>query len=76
MNVNKLTLKVQEALGEAQTMAIRFGHQQVDVEHLLTAGPVAPGTGEATEGGGPRGERVGSSLHNRSFEPHLYLGGG
>jgi ATP-dependent Clp protease ATP-binding subunit ClpB len=37
MNVNKLTLKVQEALGEAQAMAIRFGHQQVDVEHLLTA---------------------------------------
>jgi ATP-dependent Clp protease ATP-binding subunit ClpB len=37
MNVNKLTLKVQEALGEAQATAIRRGHQQVDVEHLLTA---------------------------------------
>jgi ATP-dependent Clp protease ATP-binding subunit ClpB len=37
MNVNKLTLKVQEALGEAQAMAIRYGHQQIDVEHLLTA---------------------------------------
>jgi ATP-dependent Clp protease ATP-binding subunit ClpB len=37
MNVNKLTLKVQEALGEAQAMAIRSGHQQIDLEHLLTA---------------------------------------
>jgi ATP-dependent Clp protease ATP-binding subunit ClpB len=37
MNVNKLTLKVQEAVGEAQTTAVRRGHQQVDVEHLLTA---------------------------------------
>ncbi|MGD8399357.1 MAG: ATP-dependent chaperone ClpB [Bacillota bacterium] len=37
MNINKLTLKVQEALGEAQATALRLGHQQVDVEHLLTA---------------------------------------
>ncbi|HYH05160.1 MAG TPA: Clp protease N-terminal domain-containing protein, partial [Bacillota bacterium] len=37
MNINKLTLKVQEAIGEAQSEAARRGHQQVDVEHLFTA---------------------------------------
>ena len=37
MNINKMTLKVQEALGSAQSMATRRSHQQVDVEHLFTA---------------------------------------
>lgn len=37
MNINKLTLKVQQAIGEAQSEAARRGHQQVDVEHLFTA---------------------------------------
>jgi ATP-dependent Clp protease ATP-binding subunit ClpB len=37
MNINKMTLKVQEALGSAQSMASRRSHQQVDVEHLFTA---------------------------------------
>src|SRR5438128_12677769 len=37
MDVNRLTERVQEALGAAQTKAVRFGHQQVDVEHLLLA---------------------------------------
>jgi ATP-dependent Clp protease ATP-binding subunit ClpB len=37
MNPNKYTEKVQEALGEAQNLALRRGHQQVDVEHLLLA---------------------------------------
>ncbi|MFP4317223.1 MAG: ATP-dependent chaperone ClpB [Desulfovibrionales bacterium] len=37
MDLNKFTQKSQEALSEAQNLAIRFGHQQVDVEHLLLA---------------------------------------
>ncbi len=37
MDVNGMTEKVQEALGVAQRMAVRQGHQQVDVEHLLAS---------------------------------------
>ena len=37
MDVNRLTQKAQEALGLAHTKAARLGHQQVDVEHLLSA---------------------------------------
>jgi ATP-dependent Clp protease ATP-binding subunit ClpB len=34
---NRLTQKSQEALHDAQTKALRFGHTEVDVEHLLLA---------------------------------------
>jgi ATP-dependent Clp protease ATP-binding subunit ClpB len=37
MDINKLTEKLQEALSSAQSKAVRYGHQQVDVEHLLLA---------------------------------------
>ncbi|MEM8963716.1 MAG: Clp protease N-terminal domain-containing protein, partial [Acidobacteriota bacterium] len=37
MDLNRLTQKSQEAVSEAQTIAVRHGHQQVDVEHLLLA---------------------------------------
>jgi ATP-dependent Clp protease ATP-binding subunit ClpB len=37
MDINRLTEKAQEALRAAQSEAIRLGHQQVDVEHLLLA---------------------------------------
>ena len=37
MDVNRLTQKSQEAVHEAQTMAGRYGHTEVDVEHLLLA---------------------------------------
>jgi len=37
MDINKLTMKSQEALQAAQTRATRFGHQQVDGEHMLAA---------------------------------------
>ena len=37
MDFNKFTEKSQEAVGQAQTIASRRGHQQVDVEHLLLA---------------------------------------
>ena len=35
MRFDKFTLKVQEAIQEAQTLANKYGHQAVDVEHLL-----------------------------------------
>jgi len=34
---NRLTQKSQEALHDAQTKALRFGHTEVDGEHLLLA---------------------------------------
>lgn len=37
MNMNKLTQKSQEAVFEAQNIAIRHGHQEVGVEHLALA---------------------------------------
>ncbi|MCU1462137.1 MAG: ATP-dependent Clp protease [Acidimicrobiales bacterium] len=37
MDLNRLTQKSQEALNDAQTKALRFGHTEVDGEHLLLA---------------------------------------
>ncbi|MFQ5852222.1 MAG: ATP-dependent chaperone ClpB [Candidatus Binatia bacterium] len=37
MGINRLTEKSQEALREAQSLAVRRNHQGVDVEHLLAA---------------------------------------
>lgn len=37
MDIEKLTLKAQEALQEAKSVAERKHHQQIDVEHLLLA---------------------------------------
>ncbi len=37
MDLNKFTQKSQEAVSEAQNIAVRFGHQQIDAEHLLLA---------------------------------------
>ena len=37
MDTSRLTQKCQEALADAQGRAVRFGHQQVDAEHLLAA---------------------------------------
>jgi ATP-dependent Clp protease ATP-binding subunit ClpB len=36
MDINRLTQKAQEALGAAQSKAARYGHQQIDIEHLLS----------------------------------------
>ena len=35
MDMNKMTEKTQEALINSQSLAVRKGHQQVDVEHLF-----------------------------------------
>jgi len=37
MDLNKFTVKSQEAIQEAQTKAINFAHQEADGEHLLLA---------------------------------------
>jgi len=37
MDLNKFTIKSQEAVQEAQTKAIGYGHMEVDGEHLLLA---------------------------------------
>ena len=37
MDPNRLTLKTQEALHDAQTKALRYGHAELDAEHLLLA---------------------------------------
>jgi ATP-dependent Clp protease ATP-binding subunit ClpB len=37
MDLNRLTQKSQEAVLEAQNLAVRHGHQEVDVEHLALA---------------------------------------
>ncbi len=37
MDINKLTTKCQEAMQAAETKAVRFGHMEVDGEHLLLA---------------------------------------
>jgi ATP-dependent Clp protease ATP-binding subunit ClpB len=37
MDMNRLTEKTQEALQTAQTIGARFGHQQIDPEHMLLA---------------------------------------
>jgi len=37
MDPNKMTLKTQEAIQAAQTKAVKYGHIEVEVEHLLAA---------------------------------------
>jgi ATP-dependent Clp protease ATP-binding subunit ClpB len=37
MDITRFTEKAQQALGSAQSKAARLNHQQVDVEHLLSA---------------------------------------
>src|SRR5437016_828707 len=35
MDINRFTEKLQESIRAAQSTAVRYGHQQLDVEHLL-----------------------------------------
>ncbi|KEF38328.1 Clp amino terminal domain-containing protein [Schinkia azotoformans MEV2011] len=37
MDMNKMTEKTQEALVNSQSLAVRKGHQQVDVEHVFSS---------------------------------------
>jgi ATP-dependent Clp protease ATP-binding subunit ClpB len=37
MDINRFTQKGQEAISSAQTKAVRYSHQQIDVEHLLAS---------------------------------------
>jgi ATP-dependent Clp protease ATP-binding subunit ClpB len=43
MDLNRFTEKLQEAIRAAQTKAVRYGNQQIDVEHLLAALLEQPG---------------------------------
>ena len=42
MDLNRLTQKSQEALQEAQSIGVRHGHQEVDVEHLASRSSTSP----------------------------------
>src|SRR5436189_3548300 len=35
MDMNRFTEKLQESIRATQSKAVRYGHQQIDVEHLL-----------------------------------------
>ncbi len=65
MDPSHLTQKSQEALHDAQTKALRFGHTEVDVEHLLLAlldqaeGIVPRLLSQAWRGSGPAAEGTG-----------------
>ena len=37
MDINRFTEKLKEAIHAAQSKAVRYSHQQIDVEHLLRA---------------------------------------
>jgi ATP-dependent Clp protease ATP-binding subunit ClpB len=37
MDFNRFTEKSQQAVAQAQSLAARQGHQQIDVEHVLLA---------------------------------------
>ena len=37
MDINRFTEKLQEAVRAAQSKATRYGHQQLDVEHLFAS---------------------------------------
>lgn len=37
MDIDKLTIKVQQAINNAQSIAIKYNHQQIDVIHLFSA---------------------------------------
>src|SRR5262244_3843135 len=37
MDINRFTERAQEAVANAQSIALRYGNQQVDIEHLLAA---------------------------------------
>ncbi len=59
MDINRMTQKTQEALQSAQSLAVHFGHVEVDGEHLLLA------LLQQEEGLVPRlVERLGVDLHN------------
>ena len=43
MDINRFTEKLQQAIRTAESTAARYGHQQIDVEHLLAALLEQPG---------------------------------
>ena len=49
MDFNRLTEKSQEAIRQAQSLAVRHGNQQVDVEHLLARAARAGGRARSVD---------------------------
>lgn len=37
MDINKLTVKAQQSINQAQLIAVKYSHQQIDVIHLFSA---------------------------------------
>ena len=37
MNVDKMTIRVQQALNDANLIAVKYNHQQIEVIHLFAA---------------------------------------
>lgn len=37
MNIEKMTLRVQQALSDANVIAVKYNHQQIDVIHVFSA---------------------------------------
>ncbi|HWL64538.1 MAG TPA: Clp protease N-terminal domain-containing protein, partial [Actinomycetota bacterium] len=83
MDINKLTLKSQEALNNAQSIAKELNHQQVESAHLLTAllrepegvvYPLLQKLGVAPRGVVSRLEAVLDSLPKVYGEIEIYLG--
>ena len=37
MSVEKMTLRVQQALNDANLTAVKYSHQQIDIIHLFSA---------------------------------------
>ncbi|MDX1632886.1 MAG: Clp protease N-terminal domain-containing protein, partial [Thermoanaerobaculia bacterium] len=78
MDLNKLTQKSQEAVGSAQSLAVRHEHQQVDLEHLALA------LLEQPEGLVPRllarmdvsADRLRKAVEDRLFQRPRVSGGG
>ncbi|HJT90264.1 MAG TPA: Clp protease N-terminal domain-containing protein, partial [Bryobacteraceae bacterium] len=67
MDLNRFTEKLQEAIRAAQGKAVRYGHQQVDVEHLMAALLEQEG-GLAPSILGKAGVRVDSLAHRLEAE--------
>ena len=63
INFDKWTVKAQEALGGAQNVAVEYGHQEMDVEHLLL-GLLRQNEGTTT----PILNKIGASAQNLARE--------
>ena len=79
MDINKFTTKSQEAMQAAETKAIRFGHIEVDGEHLLLAmleQPDGLAVEAFPENGHTRGQNAGAAGRGAEQEAARQRSGG